>query len=59
MVVGLKVYEIKTKELYENMRKMFYGIAFFRSDDNKFFMKITKNPTVNEFIELGLIEEVI
>jgi hypothetical protein len=59
MVVGLKVYEIKTKEVYENMRKMFSGIAFFRSDDNKFFMKITKNPTVNEFIELGLIEEVI
>jgi hypothetical protein len=56
--VGLKVYKIKNKELYENLKKMFSGIAFFRSEKNEFFIKTTKNPTIDEFLKLGLMEEI-
>lgn len=59
MVVGLKVYKVKNKEVYENLRKMFLGIAFFRSEKNEFFIKTTKNPTIDEFLKLGLITEII
>ena len=56
MVVGLKVYKIKDKETYEQLRMMFSGIAFFRNTDTEFFIKTTKNPTIEEFLKLGLIE---
>jgi uncharacterized membrane protein len=58
MVVGLKTYKVKNKEVYENLRKMFSGIAFFRSEKNEFFIKTTKNPTIDEFLKLGLMEEI-
>jgi len=58
MVVGLKVYKVKTLETYENLRNMFSGYAFFRKNENQFFIKIPKNPTIEEYLKLGLIEEV-
>jgi hypothetical protein len=57
-MVGLKTYKVKDKEIYENLRKMFSGIAFFRSEKNEYFIKVTKNPTIDEFLKLGLLFEV-
>jgi hypothetical protein len=56
MVVGLKVYKIKDKETYEQLRIMFSGLAFFRHTNTEFFIKITKNPTIEKFLKLGSIE---
>jgi hypothetical protein len=58
MVVGLKVYKVKNSETYENLRSIFSGYAFFRKNENEFFIKIPKNPTIEEYLKLGLIEEV-
>ena len=56
MVVGLKTYKVKNKDVYEQLRMMFSGIAFFRHTDTEFFIKMTKNPTIKEYLKLGLIE---
>jgi uncharacterized membrane protein len=56
MVVGLKVYILKDKETYEQLRMMVSGISFFRHTNTEFFIKTTKNPTIEEFLKLGLIE---
>jgi|688.fasta_scaffold760707_2 hypothetical protein len=56
MVVGLSVYKIKNKETYEKLKGMFYGYAFFRKTENDYFIKTPKNPTIEEYLKLGLIE---
>jgi hypothetical protein len=56
MVVGLETYEIKNKEVYENLRKMFSGVGFFRSEENKYYIKIPKKY-VTQFLELNLITQ--
>jgi hypothetical protein len=58
MVVGLKVYKIKNQEIYESLRNLLSGIAFFRKDDNGFYIKSTKNNIIKEFMSYELIEEV-
>jgi len=54
-MVGLKTYQIKDKEVYETLRNMLSGYAFFRKDDDKFYMKCPINNVVNQFLELNLI----
>lgn len=53
----MKVYITDNKETYEKLRKMLSGIAFFRNDDNRYFVKVTKNPVIESFLTLGLISE--
>jgi len=55
-MVGLETYEIKNKEVYENLRKMFSGVGFFRSEENKYYIKIPKKY-VTQFLELNLITQ--
>jgi hypothetical protein len=54
MVGGLESYEVKNKEIFENLRKKFSGIGFFRHEENKYYIKIQKKY-VKEFLELNLI----
>ena len=53
----MKVYITDNKETYEKLRQMLSGIAFFRNDDNQYFVKVTKNPVIESFLTLGLISE--
>ncbi len=59
MVVGLKVYKIQNQQVYENLRGVLSGLAFFRKDENDFFIKSPFNDVIKQFLELKLIEEVI
>lgn len=54
MVGGLESYEVKNKEIFENLRKKFSGIGFFRHEENKYYIKIQKKYVI-EFLELNLI----
>ena len=58
MVVGLKVYKIKNQEVYDALRNLLSGIAFFRKDDNGFYIKATKNSIIKQFLDSNLIEEI-
>lgn len=53
----MKVYVTDNKETYEKLRQMLSGIAFFRNDNNQYFIKVPKNPVVENFLTLGLISE--
>jgi hypothetical protein len=59
MVVGLKTYKTDNQEIYETLRKMLSGIAFFRKDEKFFYIKSPNNQVVSQFLEINLIEEVI
>ena len=58
MVVGLKVYKIKNQEVYDSLRNLLSGIAFFRKDDNGYYIKATKNQIIKQFLDSDLIEKI-
>jgi len=53
----MKVYITENKEVYEKIRQILSGIAFFRHTDTEYFIKVRKNPVIENFLELGLISE--
>ena len=53
----MKVYITENKEVYEKIRQILSGIAFFRNTNTEYFIKVRKNPVIENFIELGLISE--
>lgn len=57
MVVGLKVYKVKDKETYSNLRNMLNGWCFFRHEKDEYFIKAPLNKTIKGLIEMGLILE--
>jgi hypothetical protein len=56
MVVGLNVFKFKDKQTYENLKPHLSGWCFFRNDGENYFVKAPKNPTIEEYLKLGLIE---
>lgn len=53
----MKVYVTNNKEIYEKLRQMLSGTAFFRHTDNEYFVKVPINPVIENFLELGLLSE--
>ena len=51
----MKVYMTNNKEVYDNLRSMLSGMAFFRHTNTEYFIKTPKNPAIEKFLELGLL----
>ncbi len=56
-MVGLKVYKIKDKEMYNRLHIDLSGLCFFRNEGENFYIKAPLNKTIKGLIELGLITE--
>jgi hypothetical protein len=56
-MVGLKIYKVKDKETYNHLHTVLSGWAFFRNEDNNFYIKAPENKTILNLIEMGLILE--
>jgi hypothetical protein len=56
MVVGLKIYKVKDKETYNHLHTVLSGWCFFRNEGNKYFIKAPFNRTIENLIEMGMIE---
>jgi hypothetical protein len=55
MVVGLITYVTENQEIYNILHKNLSGIAFFRKEGNKYYIKSPKNKIVVDFLEKKII----
>lgn len=55
----MRIYITENKEVYDKLRQILSGIAFFRNTNKEYFIKTTKNPVIENFLELGLIKEYV
>jgi hypothetical protein len=56
-VVGLKVFKIKDKEIYNRLHIDLSGSCFFRNEGENYFIKTPLNETIKNLIEMGFITE--
>ena len=52
-MVGLNVYRTNYKSLYEALQKLLVGVAFFRKDEEFFYIKTRKSKLVDGLVESG------
>jgi len=55
-MVGLKVYKVKDKENYENLRIGLSGWCFFRYENDNYYLKAPLNKTIKDLIDAGVIQ---
>lgn len=55
MVVGLKTYYTLDSNIYNFLHKNLSGIAFFRKENDKFYIKSPKNKLIEEFLTKKVI----
>jgi hypothetical protein len=56
-MVGLKVYKVKDKENYENLRIGLSGWCFFRHENENYYLKAPLNKTIKNLINVGVIQK--
>ena len=56
-MVGLIVYKVKDKEMYNHLNTVLSGWCFFKNDGENYYIKAPKNNSIDNLIEMGLITE--
>ena len=56
-MVGLKVFKIKDKEIYNRLHIDLSGSCFFRNEGENYFIKAPLNETIKTLINLELISD--
>lgn len=58
-MVGLKVYKVKDKGMYNHLQTVLSGWCFFKHEGENYLIKAPINKTIESLIEMGMITEVI
>jgi hypothetical protein len=56
-MVGLIVFKVKDKETYNHLNTVLTGWCFFRNEGDNYYIKAPKNKTIENLIEMGLVQE--
>ena len=56
-MVGLNVYKVKDKEIYNQLNSLLVGWCFFKQENGEYFIKAPLNKTIENLIDMGSITE--